>query len=121
MSQPELRPRPSFRVSGDLAVGASLSNGVVVDEIVPIAGSARLRVRFKASAAGALDVVLMGPNTNTDTEGGTQYSTGNPTQVAVSANTEAKIDVDLYGESWALIKYTPSGSGTITYVDVSQV
>ena len=121
---PDLRPRPAFRLAGELAVGAAFDNTDVLQQLVPTSGSARLRVRIKtATAGGTLDIVLYGPDTDPDraTLTGTGYTTGNPTQVTVSSGTEAKIDVDLYGENFALVKFTGTGTGTVTYADVSQV
>jgi hypothetical protein len=53
--------------------------------------------------------------------GGTLYTSGNPSQLALTAGTEAKTDIDCYGEGYVLLKLTGSGTGTVTYIDVSQL
>jgi hypothetical protein len=124
--------RPHVRLVGQLKAGAATSNGGILYELVPVRGAARLRVRIKtATNGGTLDVFFVGPDFNQQQSGdgvayaslaGTIYTTGNGTQAAVTAGTEAKIDVDCYGESYALLKFTgTTGAGTITYVDVAQV
>ena len=124
--------RPHRRLTGQLAAGTATSNGGILYEVVPVRGSARLRVRIKtASNGGTLDVFFVGPDFNQQQSGesvaygsltGTIYTTGNGTQASVTAGTEAKIDVDCYGESYAIVKFVGSvGAGTITYADVSQV
>ena len=124
--------RPHRRLTGQLAAGTATSNGGILYEVVPVRGSARLRVRIKtASNGGTLDVFFVGPDFNQQQSGesgadgsltGTIYTTGNGTQAAVSAGTEAKIDVDCYGENYAIIKFVGSvGAGTISYCDCSQV
>lgn len=128
---PSSKARPAKRCNQGLAAGAITASGGVLWELVECFGAARLRVRMKtATNGGALDIVFVGPdfphNPPTATAyaslPATKYSTGNPTQVPVTAGTEAKIDVDCYGEQRALIKFTGSGgAGTVTYCDVSQV
>jgi hypothetical protein len=52
-------------------------------------------------------------------DGKTKYTAGNPTNVTVTANTETLIDSNtVYGEGWALLEFTASGSGSITMLDV---
>lgn len=53
---------------------------------------------------------------------GTQYTTGNPTQVPVTAATEALISAPCKGEGYAIVKFGGLvGAGTITYCDVSML
>lgn len=124
--------RPARRLTGALAAGTATSNGGVLYEVIPVRGSARVRVRIKtATNGGTLDVFFVGPDFNQQqsVDGvayaslvGTIYTTGNGTQASVTAGTEAKVDVDCYGESYAIVKFTGSvGAGVITFVDVSQV
>lgn len=138
--QPEDASRGAIRFTAPslLAAGTATAATGVLYDIIPVRGSAKLRVRIKtATNGGTLDVVLLGPDFDVQqargTQGaaavafaslvGTQYTTGNPAQVPVTAGTEAKIDItDLSGESYALVKFTGTvGVGSITYVDVSQV
>lgn len=131
------RPHLQFVAPSALAPGTATSNGGVLYDIIPVRGAARVRVRIKtATNGGTLDLVFLGPQFDTAQSRatgavaataygslvGTQYTTGNPTQVAVAAGTEAKIDADCYGESYVLVKFTGTvGAGTITYCDTSQV
>jgi hypothetical protein len=115
-TNPDPRYKPALRLTQGLAVAASLSNGVAVDEYVAVSGSARVRARIKATAAGALDMTFG----YFKDDAFTAYTTGNPTQVAVSANTEAKIESDTYGEAYVRIRYTPSANGAVTFADVCQ-
>ena len=97
---PPDQSRPSYRLKGQLAAGAATSNGGILYELIPVRGSARVRVRIKtASNGGTLDLFFVGPDFNQQQaeDGvaygsltGTIYTTGNPTQVAVTAGTEAK-------------------------------
>lgn len=122
-------PRPAFRLNGALKPGTATSNGGILYEIVPTLGSVKLVVRIKtATNGGAIDLIGAAPNLKPDQTVafaslvGTQYTTGNPTQVAVTAGTEATITYTLNGENYVIIKFTGSvGVGSIAYVDVSQV
>lgn len=130
--QPDDISRPARRMTGALAAGTATSNGGVLYEVIPLRGSARVRVRIKtATNGGTLDLLFVGPDFNQQ-QGvdavafasltGTVYTTGNPTQVAVTAATEATIVSDCYGEGYAIVKFTGTvGAGTVTYCDYSQV
>lgn len=113
--------------SSQLAAGAALANATAVYHVVQIHGSAKVAVRLKASVAGALDLEPIRHwewNAESDPDGSTAsaYTTGLPTQVAVSANTEALIEYTCKGEAMVRIKFVPSaGPGTVTYCDISQV
>src|SRR5581483_11444345 len=113
------------------AAGAATANGQVNYEIIPVSGALSLRVRIKvATNGGTLDVFFLGPDFDLTQEQqgvaygslvGTIYATGNPTQVPITAGTEAKADVTLNGEEYAIIKYTgATGAGSITFCDVCQ-
>lgn len=103
--------------AGVLGTGAALANGTAISVVIPIAGAAVFFARFKASVAGTLSCAFLRP------DGTTAYTTGNPTDVAVLANTEARLTIDtLYGESQLKITFTPSaGPGTVTFLDVGQL
>ena len=132
---PDAVYRGPSRCKNGLAAGTATSNGGVIYEIVPIFGSSRVRVRIKvATNGGSLDVIPVGPDFDVTSNGavagstafaslvGTQYTTGGSTSNAVTAGTELKVDLDIYGESYLLLKYTGStGAGSITYVDVCQL
>lgn len=123
--------RPSRRLTANLAVGTATSNGGILWEVVPVRGASRFRARIKtASNGGTLDVFPVGPDfdpaqlpaTAYASLTGTIYTTGVATQAAVTAGTEATCTLDLYGESYVLVKFTGTvGAGTVTYCDVSQV
>ncbi len=128
---PQARARPARRLNGNLAPGAVTANGGVLWELVELFGAARARVRIKTvTNGGTIDIVFVGPDFPFDQANatayaslvGTKYSTGNPSQVAVTGGTEAKIDFDCYGEQRALVKFTGTvGAGAIGYCDVSQI
>jgi hypothetical protein len=123
------KPRPAIRLKGALKAGAATSNGGILYEIVPTRGSSRMRVRIKtATNGGSIDLIPVGPDFDPDQTvafgslTGTLYTSGLPTQVGVTAGTETKIDLELYGENYVIVKFTGTvGAGTITFVDVSQV
>ena len=114
--------------------GGAVTNGTTYRELVPCAASSRLRVRLlTVTATGTLNVKLVAPIAASITDESataasgfvdpakvTAYPTGSGS-VSVSAGTEAKVDVDLYGENYALIEFVCSLNGIITYCDVSQV
>lgn len=132
---PDAIYRGVYRCKNGLAAGTATSNGGIIYEVVPVFGSARLRVRIKvATNGGTLDVIPLGPDFDMTSAGvvagstafasltGTQYATGGSTANAVTAGTELKVDLDLYGDAYVLLKYTGSvGAGSITFVDVSQL
>ena len=118
--------------TGALAAGASLASGTSVSEVVCVAGCARVRVHLKASLGGTLSLAFVRPiasdgaidgNGNVDASKVTAYTSGNPTDVTVTADTGAEIHADIYGESYALVTYTytATASKSITYADVSAV
>jgi hypothetical protein len=126
--QPAARSRPHRRLKGALAAGAAFVLNGILYEVIPVFGSARFKARIKTAAAGGtLDLVFVGPDFDPAqvvafaSLAGTQYSTGNPTQVAVTAGTATEISTDCYGEGYLIVKFTGGGTGTISYCDTSQV
>jgi hypothetical protein len=122
--------RPARRLTGQLAAGAATANTAIIYEVIPVRGAARVKVRLKVTNTGTLDLLFVGPDFNQQqaVDGvafgsltGTVYTTGNPAQVAIVANTENSISSDCYGESYAIVKFTGSATGAISYCDVSQV
>lgn len=85
--------------------------------IVPVAGEARFRLRFKATQNGTLKARFLRP-------GGTEeYTANNPADVPVTANTETKLDVtDHYGEGLVKFIFTPSAQPwQVAIADLSHV
>lgn len=96
--------------------GATCANGVALSALVKCAGASRGRVRFKASAAGSLKLEFVRPPANNFAVD--VYAAGNPAAVAIVANTENLLSTpDIYGEASCLITFTPTGAGTVTFVD----
>lgn len=106
---------------GQLAAGASVLTGVAARAVANFAGGVRARIRLKATVAGTLDLKYLRPAQPspfpTDLSTLLVYDV-NPAQVAVTANVEAVMDMDLYGEQGGVVVFTPSGNGTITWADV---
>lgn len=102
-------------LGGVFADGAAFLAATDISIVVPVAGEARWRVRFKASQAGTLKAAYL------RTDGTTAYTTGNPADVTIAANVENKIeDATVYGESLLKITFTPGATpGTVTYADIS--
>lgn len=130
---PSSKPKPQRRLGGLLAPGATVLNGVYY-VVVPCYGLQKLVARIKVSGNnGTIDIVFVGPDFQQDqalgaaaaaagynAAIGTKYTSGNPTQVAVTAGTEAIITATCNGEHYALIKYTQLvGVGAIVYCDVA--
>lgn len=100
---------------GGLYEGAPLTSGTPAESVVVCAGASRGRVRFKASAAGTLALLFVRPNA-----GVVPYESGQPATVSVTANVETLLTTeDIAGEARALIRFTPSGNGTVTLCDWS--
>lgn len=127
---PPAKFRPSFRFKDAslLAPTTAFANTGIKYAIVPVFGAASVTVRIKtASAGGTIDLFFVGPDFAPDQTAayaslvGTIYTTGNATQVAVSAGTEALITIACAGENYVLVKFTGGGTGTITYCDVCQL
>lgn len=126
---PPIERRPPRRLTGQLAVAAAFINTGILWELVPCLGSEKVSVRLKtASAGGALDLFPCGPDVDPlqpkgvagvlATLAGTVYVTSLPTQVAIVTATENVIEYTCKGENFLLVKFTGSGTGTITYCDV---
>src|SRR5574340_202182 len=135
---PSLWQPPAHRtLMGALAAGATLTNATPVSEAILTGNLRFLTVRFLASAAGTLAFAFVrsvGVSTAAlflgDGAAGngygelnpaalTKYATGAPSSVAVTASTEAILQVTANGEWYGLLTYTPSASGAVTWCDVS--
>lgn len=127
LRSPEAKVHPLRRLQHNLAVAAAYVNTTILYEIVPVLGAQKVTARFKGTAAGTLDMVFVGPDfppypdpaTAFASLKGTLYATGNPTQVAITANTEALITGTCNGEGFVIIKFTGTATGAVTYCDVA--
>lgn len=107
---------PSRSLIGDLKAGTAVSvAGGDKSEEVQIAGSSRGRIRFKCTTTGTLKLHFM------SADGSTEYTSANPADVAIAANTENFLQWDSYGEALAKVIFTPSGTGAITYCDFGAI
>lgn len=125
-----LKKDGSARTLG-LAVGVVTANGQINYEVIPCFGAASISVRLKVSGnGGTLDLFSVGPDFNPEQGAvdntafaslvGTIHTSGNPSQVAITAGTEAIITWTGKGEGYLIIKYTGAvGAGAITYCDVA--
>jgi hypothetical protein len=100
---------------GGLHAGATCANTVPLASLVTCAGASRGRVRFRATVGGQLELVFCRPGGGSAPE---LYAAGNPAPVTVTANVETLLSTDaISGEALALIRFTPSGAGTINFCD----
>lgn len=120
------------RLQGNLAAGADLSSGTSKSEVICIAGCARVRAYVQASIAGTLKLQFVQPVASDGAIDGsgaidvtkvTAYTSSKPADIPVTANTEAEIHADVYGEAFVMVTfaYTATGSATLTFCDMSAV
>ncbi len=121
---------PHRQLGGALAPGAATANAVTIGEVVNIAFSRYLTIRFKcATAGGNLNFDFVRPVaaepvflTNGPINPAQVYkytSPASPTTVAATAGTETSMQITCNGESYGYISFTGGGTGSIVYVDVS--
>lgn len=109
-------PAPFGSVSGPLADGAAVVNGVEASIIIPTGSHTGGRVRFKASVAGSLRAVPVRADP-VNTEYATKPASA-ASPLAIVANTEAVLELDqLAGEGLVKLGFTPAADGTVTYCD----
>jgi len=122
-AHPSSGARRHRRVGGALAPAAAFLNTVAISALLALAGSARLRIRIKtATNGGELKLEFVRPGSAGDFVEADLYTANNPAPVAVVAGTETMLEVaDHFGEAMALLTFTPTGNGTITYCDISEV
>lgn len=102
---------------GILKEGAVCANGVPLCAMFTIAGASRARVRFKADVGGELKLQYCRPRVRP--WDAIPYTFGQPTPVTIVANTENAISTtDINGESMALVTFTPTGAGLVTFCDL---
>lgn len=122
---PQAKVHPARRLAGSFAPGTATANNGIIYAIVPVLGQASVSARIKtATQGGTIDIFFVGANFDPEQTAayaslvGTIYTTSSPTQVAVSAGTEALITAPCLGECYAIIKFVGGGTGTITFCDV---
>lgn len=115
-----IRSQRHSPIGGSLAAGAALASATPVTVCVQLAGAARARIYFKSSAAGTLDVYPLKANRAGGILSTDRLDTKLAT-VAISANTEALAEFDLYGEHGCQVVFTPSGNGTVTHAEIARV
>jgi len=109
------RPNPAQRRAAHvLWEGDALASGVPITAYLPLSGAQNVRVRFKASVAGTLKAEYVRP-----LGARTVYAVSQPDAATIVAATEAVLDIDAsLGEAEALLTFTPSDTGTVTFCDV---
>lgn len=136
---PQRNASPSFkplrRLNGQgsnygLKVGQTFINTAVKYEVVSVSGMAKITARIKtATQGGTIDIFFIGPDVDVDallkndtaygSIVGTIYTSGNASQGTVVAGTEQLITVACSGEDYAVVKFTGTGTGTVSYCDVA--
>lgn len=129
--------KPLLRLNGQgvnygLRAGQAFANTNVRYEVVCVSGMQKVVARIKtASAGGTLDIFFIGPDVDIAallagdvayaSIVGTIYTTGNATQGAVVAGTEQTVNANCNGEDYCVVKFTGTGTGTITYCDMARL
>jgi hypothetical protein len=101
-------------LAGAFTPGETIAAAAVATAPINCAGSGRVRVRFKASAAGVLRLAPLRPNSTEEA--------GGAVEVATEADVEAVLTVaDLAGETFCRLTFTNAGAPSkVTYADVYQ-
>ncbi|MFN7341551.1 MAG: hypothetical protein ACK5VI_10790 [Opitutia bacterium] len=96
-----------------VADNTAFVNAVPVEYVVPCAGAVNAWVRINtATNGGTLAIRLRRTN-------GTEYPVGfGPADTAVTAATPAEVAVSCKGAKEFVVRFTPGGNGTFTYLDV---
>lgn len=99
-----------------LRAGAVCVNAEPLSALMTCAGASRVRGRLLSTADGELKIEFVRPLVNSHAI--ETYAAGNPTPVAVTGDRETLItSADLAGEALALVTFTPSEAGAITFFD----
>lgn len=109
-------------VGQGLIAGAHLLASAAATAVATVAGATRFRIRIKVTHAATLSAAFCQPDWPNDDPH--PYGTGNPTDVALVANTENQLDVDPhFGEALLLLTLTNSAAGAldVTYCDLMAV
>jgi hypothetical protein len=97
-----------------LAADAVLSTGVGAASYVSIPDAGAWRFRGLFTVGGTLSFAYHRPPPTAETA----YTDATPDDVAVTANTPFTTTIFPQGECFVVVTYTPSGNGTVTYLDV---
>lgn len=118
-------------LKGALAPGSALASATVIGEVIPIANVRYLTIRVLTATAGgtlnfdfvrpvATEPVMLSTDTGVNPAQVTKYtSPASPTAVAVTAGTQASLQVTCNGEKYGYVSITGGGTGTVSWVDVS--
>lgn len=116
------------------STGGAVTNGSTYSEVVACPGANAIRARIlTTTATGTLNVTPIAPYASTaidesarqasgfiDPAKVQKYTTGTGT-AAVSAGTEQKVDLTLFGESYVLVEFVCAATGSINWCDVCQL
>ncbi len=131
--QPEFRQHRTIVGDGEFIPGATIAQDSTIREAIAFTSAQNGRIRFKSSVAGTLSGKWLRPglmqrnaasfDDDDDLSTAAVATTGNPTDVAVAADTEALMDVSCAGEAWLLLEFVEPdvGAGTVTYCNVAQL
>jgi hypothetical protein len=102
--------------AGHFGTGSALANATPVSVDISTAGASEVTVWLKATVGGTLSAAALRPDKSST------YAYNKPTDVPVTANTEAVIQfTSLHGEHAVRVTFTPSaGPGTVTFLDTAQ-
>ncbi len=140
---PDVVYRPANRLQGTFAPGTVLTNGTPIKQIITLANCIGYAIRIlTVTSTGTLAVTYLDPSARTESGviitgvgSNAAYATGAPASVAVSAATEAILIGSSYpyyngttavlptynGESYALITFTPTLTGSLAWCDLCQI
>lgn len=133
MTAPTRYPHPSeiaararhYQLTGALASGVVVGEGLTARELVKIAGCLRVRIRAKLTAGtGTLRAEYRRPDANGDFTTVAVHATKAATDVTLGDTAEHLMEIDdLYGEGYLDVEVVDAANGgttaTIDYVIVS--
>jgi hypothetical protein len=131
---PEFRQHQTIS-EGAFAPGAAFDLSATIREIIAVHSAAGFRFRLKASRAGTLSAAFLRPGIaegqfnsfRGELDGSDDVcATGNPSNVAVTADVEALLEIGaggIIGEAYLLVEFTEGGvgAGTVTYANHCQL
>lgn len=100
-------------VGGSMDAGAAFTNTTPITEDISISGAGMVRVWGKFSHGGSLTIEYLNWGANG------VYDTNACDDIAVTANVEISQILQLMGERGLRLTFTPTASGTVTYLDVA--
>lgn len=107
-----------FQLQGDLAAGTVIAEGATAQEVLPIAGLLRGKIRAKLSAGtGTLRAKWVYPDAAgyIDPDNPSVHTTDNPSDVTISNTDEVVMPIeDFYGEAYLLVQVIDGGDGGAT-------